>query len=96
MQKINSFILNSVAIQDSNNLKLRVTINANPQQFTVGFTKDTNGTAFIFPENLEMLCRANDVSLVRSLMKNLKTYLITNEISLPVIVFSAKLEIQIA
>jgi hypothetical protein len=96
VQKINSFILNSIAIQDSSNLELRVTINAKPQKFTVGFTNDTNSTAFIFPETLEMLCRANDVSLVRSLMKNLKTYLVTNEISLPLIIYSATLEIQIA
>jgi hypothetical protein len=94
VQKINSFILNSITIEDSNNLKLRVTINAKSQQFTVGFTDEHNSLGFNFPENLEMMCRANDVLLVRSLMKHLKTYIITKEISTPLVVYASKIELQ--
>jgi hypothetical protein len=97
VKKINSFVLAKIESINDDEVELQTVVDAKPRSFVVTFTKDVEGNdlGFIFRSDLEMLCRANDLVFVRSLMRFLKNYRNGQDISLPVSLYSKSKNLQV-
>lgn len=90
MKKTDSFILLAISDVNKDEVELRTMIDGKTCSFLITFTKDNEGNdlGFIFRNDLEMLCRANELSLVRKLMATLTDYRAGKIISFPVLIFT--------
>lgn len=98
MKKINSFVVTKITKLTDDEINLHTLIDAKSYSFIVGFHKNNDGEplGFIFKSDLEMLCRANELVFVRSLMYFLKDYYNGQEFTFPFSVYVESKELQAA
>jgi hypothetical protein len=98
MKKIKSFVITKIKRLDTDEIELHSLVDNKPNSFIISFNKDKDGDylGFIFRNDLEMLCRANDLIFVRSLMGFLANYRDGQNPALPFSVQTQSKELQTA
>jgi hypothetical protein len=98
MKKIKSFVITKIKRLDTDEIELHSLVDNKPNSFIISFNKDQDGKylGFTFRSDLEMLCRANDLIFVRSLMEFLANYRNGQNLALPFSVQTQSKELQTA
>ena len=77
---------------------MQTLVDSEPCNFILSFHFDENEKllGFIFQSDLEMLCRANEISLAHNLMEILERVYQNEPLSFPVVVFLNVQQLQVA
>ena len=98
VKKISSFVITNIKNLGKDEIELYALVDSKPDSFVIAFTKDKGGNylGFIFRSDLEMLCRANELIFVRSLMDFLQDYRDGHKIALPFFIPTQSQHLQAA